>query len=95
MAPCWNRRGSSSVGSLQDTFDDHVRAKLESSFGKAVAMMIVASATTSTCATIVNLQQDDYLKLCEAICTDQRVVAMWGSAETEETLRQWKVRGAA
>ena len=80
--------------SLQDTFDNHVRSKLESSFGKAVATMIVATATTSACASTIDLQQADYLKLCEAICADQRVLDMWGSAEAQETLRQWRSRAA-
>lgn len=77
------------MDSLQDTFDNHVRSKLESSFGKAVATMIVASATGQTCATMVGLQPEDYRKLCKAICTDQRVLDMWGAAEADETLRQW------
>lgn len=76
--------------SMQDTFDNHVRTKLESSFGKAVATMIVASAATKSCSIITDLQPDDYECLCEAICTDQRVLDMWGAAEADETLTQWK-----
>lgn len=83
------------MASLQDTFDNHVRSKLESSFGKAVATMILASATNTCCASTVGLEQDDYVKLCEAICSDQRVLDMWGAAEAEDTLKQWKIRAGA
>jgi hypothetical protein len=83
------------MASLQETFDSHVRAKLESSFGKAVATMIVASASSAACASTVDLQRDDYVKLCEAIACDQRVLDMWGSAEAEDTLSQWKKRAGA
>ena len=83
------------AASMQEAFDSHVRSKLEASFGTAVATMIVASATTQTCASMIDLRREDYLMLCEAICADQRVVDMWGAAEAEYTLRQWRERAGA
>jgi hypothetical protein len=83
------------ASSMQATFETHVRARLESSFGSAVATMILASASSAACASMIDLQRDDYLALCEAICEDQRVIDMWGAAETEYALKQWKEKAGA
>jgi hypothetical protein len=81
--------------SLQDAFDNHVRGRLESSFGSAVATLIVASASNSVGTTTHAIERDEYLKLCEAIAADQRVRDMWGDAGADDTLVQWKrVAGA-
>lgn len=74
----------------QAAFEQHVRAKLESSFGKAVAMLILASASNSSGTTTVGLECDTFLKLCEAIAKDQRVVDMWGSSGAADALSQWR-----
>lgn len=78
------------MSEYQDAFDRHVRTRLESSFGKAVAMLILASASNSASAPMVGMERDHYLKLCTAICTDRRVVDMWGAAGAHDTLEQWK-----
>jgi hypothetical protein len=83
------------VASMQEAFNTQVLARLEQSFGKAVATMIVASASSVACASTVDLRREDYLALCEAICADQRVVDMWGSAETEYQLKQWREKAGA
>ena len=57
--------------SLQDAFDNHVRGRLESSFGSAVATLIVASASNAVGATTHAIERDDYVNLCEAIASDQ------------------------
>ena len=78
------------MGSCQDTFDNHVRSRLESSFGKAVATLIVASASTASGTSTHSIETDGYVKLCEAIAADQRVRDMWGDAEADDTLARWK-----
>ncbi len=74
----------------QAAFDNHVRSKLESSFGKAVAMLILASASNVAGMTTMGLERDGYMRICEAIARDQRVVDMWGASGAADTLSQWK-----
>jgi hypothetical protein len=71
-------------------FEDHVRSKLEDSFGKAVAMLIVASATTSANVPTADLTIGEYHRLVEAICCDQRVVDMWGDAGVQQARQEWE-----
>ena len=80
--------------SYQDTFERHVKTRLETSFGAAVAMLILATASNESGASMSALDQTSYMELCEAVGTDQRVVDMWGSSGAEEALRQWKAAGA-
>lgn len=75
---------------VQAAFDNHVRMKLESSFGKAVAMLILASASNAAGAHTMGLDREAYMKLIEAIARDQRVVDMWGASGAQDTLSQWK-----
>lgn len=74
----------------QGAFNEHVRSKLESSFGKAVAMLILASASNASGVTTGGLDAQDYVKLCEAITRDQRVVDMWGASGAADTFVQWR-----
>ena len=76
--------------SLQDAFDNHVRGRLESSFGAAVTTLIVASASNTVGASTHAIERDDYVNLCEAIASDQRVRDMWGEAEADDPLARWK-----
>lgn len=78
------------MGEYQDAFDDHVRGKLESSFGKAVGMLILASASNTSGAPTMGIEADEYVKLCEAIAKDERVVDMWGVSGAQDALEQWK-----
>lgn len=73
----------------QAAFDQQVRPKLEMTFGKAVAMLIVASASNSCGVIIGDLACEEYRKLCEAIARDQRVVDMWGPLGAKDALMQW------
>jgi len=75
---------------VQAAFDNHVRIKLESSFGKAVAMLILATASNAANAHTMGLDRDQYMRLCEAIARDQRVQDMWGASGAADTLTQWK-----
>ncbi len=77
----------------QAAFENHVRTRLESSFGKAVAMLIVASASNASGANTMGMDATGYEKLCKAITSDQRVVDMWGASGAEEALRQWNSMG--
>jgi len=74
----------------QEAFEQHVRSRLEASFGKAVALLIVASASNSTGVNTMGIDETGYDRLCEAISCDQRVVDMWGSSGAQEALQSWK-----
>ena len=78
------------MSEYQTAFDAHVRTKLENSFGKAVAMLILASASNQTGASMMGIGAHEYSNLCEAIAADQRVIDMWGASGAEDALTQWK-----
>jgi hypothetical protein len=79
------------MGEVRDVLDEHVTRKLEDSFGKAVALMIMASASNQAgVMSTVDLDASGYQRLIEAICSDDRVVGMWGRAGTEATLGIWR-----
>lgn len=68
---------------------DQLRGKLESSFGKALAMLILASASNEVGVSTVSLTPDQFVRLANAVCRDQRVVDMWGSAGAADAAAQW------
>jgi hypothetical protein len=68
---------------------DELRAKLESSFGKAMAMMVLAAASNSLGIPTMDLSADEFHRLAKAVCDDQRVKDMWGTAGAIETADQW------
>jgi len=78
------------MSDLQEAFEQNVRAKLENSFGKAVAMMILASASNTTGCSMMAIGANEYARLCEAIAKDERVIDMWGASGAQDALRQWK-----
>lgn len=57
-----------------------LRMKLEATFGKAMAMMILATACRTAQVPTGGLSPDEFRRLVEATCRDQRVIDMWGSA---------------
>jgi hypothetical protein len=69
---------------------DQVRAKLEATFGKALTMMILASASNTTGVSTVLLTPPEFTRLADAICKDQRVVDMWGTLGAGEIAQQWR-----
>jgi hypothetical protein len=75
---------------VRAALDEHVRKRLEDSFGKAVAMLIWASAHGRAAISSIDPDRDGYLRFIEAICADQRVVDMWGKSGTEHALQQWR-----
>ena len=70
--------------------DDHVKQRLEDSFGKAVAMMIFASATRTAGVPTADLNSAECRRLIDAICCDQRVLDMWGDTGAEHALADWE-----
>lgn len=69
---------------------DQLRGKLEASFGKAMTMMILASASNEIGVSTVSLSPMDFGRLADAVGRDQRVVDMWGAAEAADTANQWR-----
>lgn len=67
-----------------------VRPKLEDSFGRAVAMLIIMSATTAAGVPTAGLNKDQYLSLVRSLAEDERVVNMWGQAGVSSALLQWE-----
>lgn len=74
---------------------EHVRTRLEATFGKALAMLIVASASNAANAHTVGMSREQYLRFCEIICADQRVIDMWGVAGAADALATWRQLAAA
>lgn len=70
--------------------DSVVRPKLEDTFGKAVAMLIIMSATAAAGVPTVELNKDQYLSLVRALADDERVRNMWGAAGVSSQLAQWE-----
>ncbi len=73
----------------KEIVEQSVRRRLADSFGAAVTMLIMASATRAAGVPVMELSREDYLALVEAICGDQRVVDMWGAAGTASAHREW------
>jgi len=69
---------------------EQLRGKLEASFGKAMAMMIIASASNQAGVSTVGLDPGGFSRLAEAVCRDQRVVDMWGQAGASDVAAQWR-----
>lgn len=68
---------------------DRVRGKLDSSFGKAMAMMVLASASTSCGVSTFGLTADEFRRLAKAVTEDQRVKDMWGEAGAHDIAADW------
>ena len=75
--------------SVDEAVDSHVVQRLEDTFGKAVAILIVASATREAGVPTSDLNTQEYRKFVDAICSDVRVVDMWGAAEAEAQRQMW------
>ena len=75
--------------SVDEAVDHHVVQRLEDTFGKAVAVLIVATATRESGVPTSGLNALEYRKFIDAICSDHRVVDMWGAAEAEAQRQMW------
>lgn len=69
---------------------DSVRAKLDATFGKALSLMILATASNSTGCMTAQPSHDEFLALVEAVARDDRVIAMWGVAGAADALSDWQ-----
>jgi hypothetical protein len=69
---------------------DHLRSRLEGSFGKALAMLILASCCNTSGVSLVAITPDEFARLAEEVGRDQRVVDMWGAAGAADAASQWK-----
>jgi hypothetical protein len=76
---------------VREALEQHVRKRLEDSFGRAVGMLIWASADRVSGISSIDPDRAGYMRFVEAVCTDQRVVDMWGKSGADHTLAQWKV----
>ncbi len=63
---------------------------LENVFGVGMTALIVTSARAQARVSLMGLAVDDYLKVVEAIAQDERVLAMWGVAGTQQILSRWR-----
>lgn len=76
---------------IQTAIQQHVRQRLEDAFGKAMAMMIWASAMNKAgLSSSLDPDRDGYLRLIDAICSDDRCVDMWGAAGCRSTADAWR-----
>lgn len=75
---------------IKDAINDHVLRRLEDTFGKAMTLMILASATRVAGCSTIDPDREDFLRIVEAICTDRRVIDMWGEAGSQATLAMWR-----
>ncbi|RJQ55977.1 MAG: hypothetical protein C4521_01260 [Actinobacteria bacterium] len=66
-----------------------VKPKLEDSFGKETAMLIIMRAAASSEIPMVGLRPQHFRSLCEAICADERVRGTWGEAGSVAQLEEW------
>ncbi len=69
---------------------DQLRAKLEATFGKGMAVMILASASNAAGVSTIGMTESDFVKLAEAVAADQRVIDMWGVAGAADAYTQWR-----
>jgi hypothetical protein len=69
---------------------DHLRARLEGSFGKALSMMILATCCNSAGVSMLGISTDEFSRLAETVARDQRVVDMWGAAGASDAAAQWR-----
>lgn len=70
--------------------DEQVKRRLEDTFGTAVAMLIVMSASNAANISIHSPSREDYMRLVDAVCADQRVKDMWGASGCIDQLSKWR-----
>jgi hypothetical protein len=74
----------------KEAIDQHLKRRLDDTFGAAVATMIIASASNAAGASVFDPGVEDFVKLATAVCCDQRVLDMWGHAGAQDALDQFK-----
>ncbi len=84
--------GTVSLGRRMDVvaaIETAVKPKLEDSFGKETAMLIIMRAAASTEIPMVGLRPQHFRRLVAAICEDERVRGTWGEDESLAQLQEW------
>lgn len=76
--------------SITHIVDKVIKPDLENVFGPAMTARIIMSSRAKANAPIVGMRKEDFEKMIEAICCDDRVVGMWGSAGIHERRVRWK-----
>ncbi len=66
-----------------------VKPKLDDSFGRGIAMLIILNASRNSQITLVEMNKDEYSILIENICSDERVRKMWGEAGCKKQMEAW------
>ncbi len=66
-----------------------VKPKLDDSFGRGIAMLIILNASREGNLTLIELDKDSYCTLIEKICCDPRVVKMWGEDGCKKQYETW------
>ncbi|NTU70614.1 MAG: hypothetical protein HGB10_02135 [Coriobacteriia bacterium] len=69
---------------------EQLRSKLESSFGKSLAMMIIIAASSKVGVSTIGMDREQFTRLAEAVANDQRVRDMWGAAGAAEAAAEWR-----
>ena len=69
---------------------EQLRSRLEGSFGKALAMLILAASSNAAGVSTVGIDAESFRRLADAVCRDSRVVDMWGAAGAADTASQWR-----
>ncbi|MDZ4169881.1 MAG: hypothetical protein U1E26_09520 [Coriobacteriia bacterium] len=67
-----------------------LRGRLEDSFGRGLATMIIASASNAADVSTIGIDATGFVRLAEKVSADQRVVDMWGTAGASDALAQWR-----
>jgi len=67
-----------------------VKKDLESTFGNTLAASIIAIARTKANAPLIGMSKQNFIDLVDAICGDNRVQSMLGTAGTRERSAKWK-----
>jgi len=74
----------------KEIIEQHVRHRLEDSFGKTLATLIIMGASNAASMPIIDPSRDDYIRFVDHLCKDQRVLDMWGAAGAASANAQWK-----
>ena len=52
-------------------------------------MLILASSCNATGVSMIGISADEFHRLADAVCKDQRVIDLWGAAGAADASSQW------
>jgi hypothetical protein len=76
--------------SITHIVDSIIKPELENVFGPALTARIIMSSRARSNAPIVNMHKEEFERLIDAICEDERVSGMWGASGIRERKEKWK-----